>query len=153
IRDRFRQLARQTHPDAIMGATNRRVGSGGAAGSDDGGGLGGEGGNSKEGGLIAESVDFERIRAAYEVLSDAGRRSTYDQGVAMKRWVSNVKSGDWKGTLSGVVRGVGGVTRSAVPLGRRVVEVTAAGIGSVISDLDAAAEDLTALSLAAAAAA
>ncbi|KAG5192949.1 DnaJ domain-containing protein, partial [Tribonema minus] len=46
--------------------------------------------------------EFYLLEEAYSVLSDPGKRSTYDQGRAMKRMVAWLDKGDWGSAMAAV---------------------------------------------------
>lgn len=71
---------------------------------------------------------FRAATEAYRVLSDSGRRSTYDQGRTMKRLVNAFADSDWGSALGVLGKGV------AVPLAQSLADMTATGIGKIIEN-------------------
>ncbi|CAM9712583.1 unnamed protein product, partial [Discosporangium mesarthrocarpum] len=93
---------------------------------------------------------FEAAAKAYRVLLDPGKRSTYDQGIAMSSFVDSIKSGafDWRaatglvaGNLGAMASSVGAAAQPlakdlAETVGRSVVTATVQGLEGIMKELN-----------------
>ncbi|CAM9289451.1 unnamed protein product, partial [Ectocarpus sp. 12 AP-2014] len=83
---------------------------------------------------------FESATAAYDVLSDPGKKSTYDQGLAMRSFVDKVKAGKWGNVMSAVASLGAAATSVGVSAGVAAAEPLAKDLARGLEELTASVE-------------
>ncbi|CAM9175952.1 unnamed protein product [Ectocarpus sp. 12 AP-2014] len=83
---------------------------------------------------------FESATAAYEVLSDPGKKSTYDQGLAMRSFVDKVKAGKWGNVMSAVASLGAAATSVGVSAGVAAAEPLAKDLARGLEELTGSVE-------------